>query len=298
MNGERRISLRVPVTAMVRKIMLANAGVYLVTVLALTLFSAESLAGWARNLFLTPPAVLGAGKIWTLATYAWFHDLGQRPLMSVIVCAGAIYAVIRLYKSRWGQQEFFLFLLAAFLISSLVNGLGYGAPLHLAGNMLGLYFFGHIFEDRWGPRRFLSFWLACTIGGGVCSTLFFYVWPSAVGVGPIVGASAGVLGLVAAYAVYFPEQQVLFGLLVPIRGKHFLWIVVAFDLLSLLQPGNVAVFAHLGGIAAALLLCTGYWRPSKLMAKLSDPKSSHLRLVMPDDDDDDKDDEEPRRYLH
>jgi hypothetical protein len=290
---------------MVRKIMWANLGIYMATVLGTLLLSVFTLRAWMENLLLTHPSVTERGKVWTVATYAWFHDLGRgalegqsvAPLLSVFVCGAAAYGIVRLYQSAWGRREFFLFLLVAFIIIQAVSIAGFGAPLHLAGNLLGLYFFGHIFEERWGPKRFLNFWFLCTVGGGVFSTLVYQLIPTVVGDGPVLGASAGVLGLLAAFSIYFPEKQVLFGLLVPIKGKHFLWIVVAFDLLSLLAGSNVAVFAHFGGIIAAALLCTGYWRPSKIMAKLSDArnKKSHLRLVMPDEEDDD---EKPRRYLH
>lgn len=303
MNRGGQISLRVPVTPMVRKIIWANLAIYLLTALGALLMAAPTLRQWVDNLWLTHPSVTERGKIWTVATYAWFHDLGRGgleghsflPIMSVLMCTAAGYGIYRLYNSAWGRREFFLFLLVSFVIIQFVSIAGYGAPLHLGGNLMGLYFFGHIFEERWGSRRFIHFWIICTVAGGVFSTLVYQFFPSMVGDGPVLGASAGVLGLVAAFSIYFPEQQVLFGLLVPIKAKHFLWIAVAFDLLALLAGSNVAVFAHFGGMIAAALLCTGYWRPAKIMGKFSSEKTkdSHLRLVLPDDDDD-----KPRRYLH
>jgi membrane associated rhomboid family serine protease len=38
---------------------------------------------------------------------------------------------------------------------------------HLFSNMLGLLIFGPLLENRWGPRRFLTFWVVCGIGAGV-----------------------------------------------------------------------------------------------------------------------------------
>ena len=38
---------------------------------------------------------------------------------------------------------------------------------HIFSNMLGLMVFGPLLEQRWGGRRFLTFWLICGIGAGV-----------------------------------------------------------------------------------------------------------------------------------
>ena len=37
---------------------------------------------------------------------------------------------------------------------------------HIFGNMLGLAVFGPLLEQRWGARRFLTFWLICGVGAG------------------------------------------------------------------------------------------------------------------------------------
>ncbi|GAB3832252.1 rhomboid family intramembrane serine protease [Hymenobacter jeollabukensis] len=38
---------------------------------------------------------------------------------------------------------------------------------HLFGNMFGLFSFGPMLEMRWGPQRFLAFWLICGVGAGL-----------------------------------------------------------------------------------------------------------------------------------
>ena len=37
---------------------------------------------------------------------------------------------------------------------------------HLLSNMFGLFSFGPLLEQRWGGRRFLTFWLICGVGAG------------------------------------------------------------------------------------------------------------------------------------
>ena len=292
-RGYSQMSLRVPITPMVRRIMLINVGIYALCVGAFS-FKAQGTFDWlSQTLYLHPPSVVAENKYWMIATYAWFHDIGALPWLSLLICAGVVYGFIRLFYSQWARREPMLFWIAAFFAMMLIGSTGFGAPLHLGGNLIGLYFFGHLFEKRWGDRRFLLFWILCTVAGGVFETLVHLWWARET---VILGSSAGVLGLLAAFSVYHPNDQVLYGMVVPIKGKYFIWIAIAFDLLGFMGNSRVAIFAHLGGIIMGVLLTTGYWRPGKAMKRLgiktAKKKSSHLRVVPPPDDD------EPPRYLH
>ncbi len=40
--------------------------------------------------------------------------------------------------------------------------------LHIFSNMFALWMFGSILENRWGPKRFLIFYLICGIGASLC----------------------------------------------------------------------------------------------------------------------------------
>ncbi len=294
-GGDGRISLVMPVSPMVKKIMTVMTGIYLATVLGQTFLPETTWAALWTNLRLSHDSVFGGWRLWTLFTYGWLHDLGPAPLVSVLVCGGAFYGLVLAYRSQWARREFFLFILAVFAGFMLLGALGFGAPLHLGGNLIALYFFGHMFESRWGPQRFLLFWALCLIGGGLLSTMMWYPFPRLTGAS-VVGASAGTMGLIAAFAVYFPNQSVLYGLVIPIKGKYFLIIAVGLDLINLIGGSQVAVFAHFGGIITAILLTTGYWRLNKIKSyvdgRFGKPKKRHLRVVPPPDDD------EPPRYLH
>ena len=293
-----RVSLRVPVTPMVRRIMWACAGLYAA---AVTVFIAQGTdARLAGTVYLVPSEVLGSWRIWTLFTYGWFHELGARPVVSLLVCAFVGWLLVLWYRSPAAQANPAMFWIVAFMVSVLVSAMGFGAPLHLGGNVLGLYFFGHLFETRWGSGRFLLFWTLCVIGGGVATVAVWLAAPAFAGNAAVLGASAGVMGLICAFSIYFPEQTALYGMLLPLKGKHFILVVLGFDLINLVTGAHVAVFAHLGGVAVAALLCTGYWRPAKIIQRVTGKKPpkkkrpSHLRVVRDDDDDDEK----PRRYLH
>jgi len=138
-----------------------------------------------------------------------------------------------------------------------------GNIAHLAFNMLALVMFGAPLEYTWGERRFLTYYLVCVVGAGLCQLL---VGSMAVAQGQdpyaTVGASGGVFGLLLAYGMLFPNQRVM--LLfppIPMKARTLVILYGVFELglgLTGLQPG-VAHFAHLGGMLFGWLLIR-YWR--------------------------------------
>ncbi len=117
--------------------------------------------------------------------------------------------------------------------------------LHLAFNMLLLYFLGSEVERRMGGRQFLLFYTYCGVGGAVLSLALAAIAP-----GPIVGASAAVLGVAVAFALYAPDaEMVIFPLPFPIKARTFVIAILAIDVVAaLLFPNDgVAHIAHLGG---------------------------------------------------
>jgi len=120
--------------------------------------------------------------------------------------------------------------------------------MHIAFNMLGLYFFGPRVEARIGSRRFITLYMLAGVSGALFSFLFA---PYA----GVVGASAAVLGVMLAYAMYWPRDQVLVWGIVPVEIR---WLVLITTVLALWSGfggsrGGVADFAHLGGFAGAFL---------------------------------------------
>jgi len=121
-----------------------------------------------------------------------------------------------------------------------------GLP-HLVLNSVGLYFFGRPLEGLLGKRDFIKLYLLCGILGGVLQALLGFV--SSRFAGPMVGASAGICGLVAAFSVLAPDSEIYIGFLLPIRARYFLYIMIALPLFFLLSStqSRVAHAAHLGG---------------------------------------------------
>lgn len=145
----------------------------------------------------------------------------------------------------------------------LTYGFLHGSWTHLLFNMLALLMFGAPLEYTWGNKRFLTYYLVCVAGAGICQ-LLVSSWTVAQGGGayPTVGASGGVFGLLLAYGMLFPNQRVM--LLIPPIPMKARTLVIVYGVIELmlgftgLQPG-VAHFAHLGGMLVGWLLIR-YWR--------------------------------------
>jgi membrane associated rhomboid family serine protease len=138
----------------------------------------------------------------------------------------------------------------------------HGGWMHLIGNMLFLWVFGDNVEHAMGRSRFLTFYLACGVAGGVAHYL------SARGsTAPLIGASAAIAGIVAAYLMLFPHAKVWVLLLarIPVRlaAKWVLgaWIVFQFVNLFVATDVETAWWAHVGGLMAGAILVIFLRRP-------------------------------------
>ncbi len=129
----------------------------------------------------------------------------------------------------------------------------HGGLPHLVLNSLGLYFLGRPLEGMLGRRDFIKLYLFSGVLGGVLQTLLAFVSPRFAG--PMVGASAGICGLIAAFSVLAPDSQIYLWFVLPIRGRYFLPIMFGLTLLFLVtssEDSYVAHAAHLGGMLGGL----------------------------------------------
>ena len=118
---------------------------------------------------------------------------------------------------------------------------------HILWNMLALWMFGREFEQLWGTRRFLRFYFFCGIGAGVCVVIGNYLarTPHVT----TVGSSGAIYGILLASAVLWPDRQILFYFLIPVKMKYFVMIIGAIAFLSSFNVNSpVSNVAHLGGM--------------------------------------------------
>jgi membrane associated rhomboid family serine protease len=135
----------------------------------------------------------------------------------------------------------------------------HGGFAHILFNMFGLFMFGRVLENVWGPKRFLFFYLACGIGAAATHLLMQYFMGTGA---PTVGASGAVVGIFVAFAYLFPNTELLlFPIPVPVKAK---WVALAYILIDLfggfgqLRGDNIAHFAHLGGALTGFIIVL-YW---------------------------------------
>ncbi|MDH3456923.1 MAG: rhomboid family intramembrane serine protease [Gemmatimonadota bacterium] len=128
----------------------------------------------------------------------------------------------------------------------------HGGFLHLAFNMLMLFFFGPAVEAKMGGRRFALYYLVCGLGGAILSLGLMLTTP----VAGVVGASGAVFGVALAFAMYWPDEGIyVFPLPMPVKAK---WLVIFLATVSLVAAitgarDGVAHLAHLGGFAFGFL---------------------------------------------
>jgi membrane associated rhomboid family serine protease len=129
----------------------------------------------------------------------------------------------------------------------------HGGMLHLLANMLALYVFGTPVENRLGGRTFLTYYLGCGVGAAVVSLALAALHFDTAAV---VGASGAVLGIAVAFAMLWPDAEILvFPIPVPIRARVlvFLFAISQLALAAFRVQDGVAHPAHLGGLLTGWL---------------------------------------------
>lgn len=215
------------------------------------------------------------------------------------------YGHFSTYRVLWeGGLEFWRFLSFQFL---------HGSVMHIAFNMFGLYMFGPIVEAQLGAKKFLAFYLVCGIFGAVMYLLLNLAGVIAYqnGIGmipgllfnstktPLVGASAGIFGVIMACAYIRPDEK--FMLMLPPVAVKVKWLAYGYfgiALINLLfgKDNQGGEAAHVGGAIAGFF----FVRNSHLLRDFFDvfddsraPKGKkvkpnkmpkHLKLVRPEDE--------------
>lgn len=149
----------------------------------------------------------------------------------------------------------------------------HGSWLHILGNLWFFWIFGNNIEDSMGHIRFLAFYLLT----GLLAAIAFVLWNPG-SVGPMVGASGAISGVMGAYLVLYPRARVdtfvfviIFFRVIPLPA----WVMLGYWILlqgvaSAMDPagaGGVAYAAHLGGFASGALLIRLFANPKRVAAK-------------------------------
>ena len=126
---------------------------------------------------------------------------------------------------------------------------------HIGSNMLFLWVFGDNVEDTMGPWRYLAFYFACGIAGGLAQTA-----ADPRSLVPLIGASGAISGVVAAYLMVRPCAKVGVFIFVYVWRISAYWVLGSFVATQLLHLGrtdasdNVAYWCHIGRLLAGAVL--------------------------------------------
>lgn len=195
----------------------------------------------------------------------------------------ALNILVYLFQASLDPQSYELFArqfgvvpshLAAFLAGSTRYPLGvivipfftsmflHAGWMHVLGNMWFLYIFGDNVEDHLGHFQYLIFYVLC---GLLAMATQVAVYPNSNL--PTVGASGAIAGVLGAYFILYPRSRVLtwffvFVLYLPawiVLGEWFVLQFAAGAATLSMAPrgrdvGGVAVWAHVGGFVAGLVM--------------------------------------------
>jgi membrane associated rhomboid family serine protease len=202
-----------------------------------------------------------------------YQDSGWRPRFQprwswtvILLAAYLAMFLAELVVTRFFPQQAGIFNYLALSVPGIE--LGYGWQLityqfmhagfwHLLLNGWAIYTFGRELESLLGGRKFLALMFSSGIVGGVFQILVALLWPQYFG-GAVVGASACAFGLVAAFALIFPEREltmlIFFVIPVHLRAQTLLIGSAVLAVAGIAFPmDNVANAAHLGGMAMGWL---------------------------------------------
>ncbi|WP_428408408.1 rhomboid family intramembrane serine protease [Hyphococcus sp.] len=153
----------------------------------------------------------------------------------------------------------------------MTNAFLHGGVIHLLFNMWALWVFGPAVEDRFGARKFLTYYLLTAFFASLAHAAL-----NPASQIPALGASGAISGVIGAYVRMFPMSRLV--MVVPVlifpfffeisaAGFAAIWIIMQIipGIASLMLPpdaGGVAWWAHLGGFAAGWLLTPVMRRPA------------------------------------
>jgi membrane associated rhomboid family serine protease len=136
------------------------------------------------------------------------------------------------------QGEWWRLVTAAFL--------HYG-PIHLILNMVALYWFGSLLEERIGSARYLLLYLVSGLAGSAGSLLWSNGFQT-----PTVGASGAIFGILGAGLVLERQRDYVFG------GSALGVIVINF--VFTFSISGISKGGHIGGLVGGILCALGLTR--------------------------------------
>jgi membrane associated rhomboid family serine protease len=144
----------------------------------------------------------------------------------------------------------------------------HGGWMHIFFNLLALWMFAGELELVWGRTKFIRYYMLSGLGAGLFIAFMNYIAFLKYGSSAVtIGASGAIYAILLAYAVLWPNREVLLYFLIPVKIKY---LVIAFGLMEFFGTlssssgtgGNISHIGHLGGIISGFILIKLMRRPA------------------------------------
>ncbi len=164
-----------------------------------------------------------------------------------------------------------------------------GDPLSLLFGGLTLYWFGRDLCFAWGARRFLVTFFGIAVASAFVTCLLARFWPALLG-GVWTGSWPVISALIIAWAMIFPERQILFMMALPVSGRALLWLTLGGTLLYAVFGSLHHYVPHL--VAQGLMVAyargwslRGLWQSMRIKSyeRRARRRASHLKVVKKED---------------
>ena len=214
---------------------------------------------------------------WQYVTYMFMHGSFEHLLFNMF----ALWMFGYILENYWGTMRFLVFYFVCGIGAGLVHSMviwitsapGLADINAFAANpspdalvlLYGDHFKG-IINPAW-VSEICNAWRV-NAGGADFATIAVDAFTNAyreriIGI-PTVGASGAIYGILLAFGMMFPNEQIYLYFLVPIKAK---WFVIGYAVVELVTGilgtnDGIAHFAHLGGMLFGLLLIL-YWRKNR-----------------------------------
>ncbi|MDX9782175.1 MAG: rhomboid family intramembrane serine protease [Bacteroidales bacterium] len=210
------------------------------------------------------------------------------PVIKNLLIINALMLVITYFAEDFMYGTFSLFFFESELFRPfqfVTHMFMHGGIFHLFFNMYSLVIFGVVLEHVWGSQKFFLYYMVTGLGAAALHSLVLWIdYSSQVAAfeagnqyalqniqtllaTPTVGASGAVYGVLLAYGMLFPNN--VLQLIFPPIALKAKWFVLIFGALELWlgisnTGGNIAHFAHLGGMLFGFILIK-YWKKNNKM---------------------------------
>jgi membrane associated rhomboid family serine protease len=224
-----------------------------------------------RDYYRTAPApAFGAMPLMTVTMWLIVLNFAVALIDSILVRWVGVYYVLQLPWGSipfapvnfWGHFSVAYAIWSAQVWRFITFQFLHAGLWHLVVNMLMLYFFGPLVESYLGRWRFLAFYLICGVAGPVAYMVLWAVSGTSAfnliqtAYVPLVGASAGLFGILVAAARIAPDATVLIYGIFPMKLRVMAWVMLGIAVYTVFTSGHNAggEAAHLGGAVMGWLL--------------------------------------------